>query len=196
MNEQPIIFSAEMVRAILAGPKTQTRRVIKPQTEDYMREAAMAPGSGALWNNWAIKVGGKIKQIKCPYGKVGDLLWVRETWGAWPHMGGGVQADSLRYRATDDKPNDPHNTWRWRPSIYMPKHVARIWLEITNVRVERVQDISEPDSQAEGCDADYVTGQTYRFNFSYLWDSINRERGYGWEVNPWVWVLEFRKVER
>jgi hypothetical protein len=164
MNERPILFSGEMVRAILEGRKTQTRRVIKPQ----------------LRINY-----------KCPYGQPGDRLWVRETWQCFkpnteeiinPNT---VNIRALAYRAT--------NEWRgkWRPSIHMPRWASRITLEITAVRVERLQDIGEVDAMREG---DPTCENTHIDWFRALWDSINAKRGYSWESNPWVWVVEFQRI--
>ena len=188
MTAHPILFTGEMVRAILAGSKTQTRRIYKRR---FMGEWINNPPGGLRE---------KVLLTDCPYGVPGDLLWVRETWGAWPYAGGGVQLDSVRYRATDNPPEDLHNAWRWRPSIHMPRELSRLTLRIINVRVERVQDISESDALEEGIEQineapvpghfDYRA----REKFSGLWDSINEKRGYSWESNPWVWVIDWDKV--
>lgn len=191
-KERPIIFSGAMVRAILEGRKTQTRRVVQPQHEfsPSMRESA-----------YASKI--------CPYGQAGDWLWVRETFCiGYEYATGAFTAlpfhgcESVRkafYRATDD--DAPDGAKRpWKPSIHMPRWASRITLEIASVRVERVQDISGEDCVAEGIDCLYepdtnTPADHYnRQSFVYLWNTINGKRGYGWPVNPWVWVIEFKKV--
>lgn len=170
MRERGIIFSAPMVRALLAGHKTQTRRVIKP-----------------LWSR-CLDLGDEDDREQarrdCPHGAPGDRLWVRETWGAWPHAGGGVRIESLRYRATDERPPDAGDAWRWRPSIHMPRWASRITLELEQVRVERVHRMEYCDALAEGVES--------LAHFRHLWDSLNSERGYPWASNPWVWAITFR----
>jgi hypothetical protein len=183
MNEKPILFSGEMVRAILDGRKTQTRRVMKPQPRQ-------------LENHIAIKN----RKRHCPYGKPGDLLWVRETWASHEYMDDTRPSDftksaqmlPLWYRANNQMYN--FNQGKWRPSIFMPRWASRITLRVTDVRVERVQDISEADARAEGVlKAGGASLSLYaaRHHFSQLWDRINAKRGYGWDINPWVWVVEF-----
>ena len=157
---RPILFSGPMVRAILSGAKTQTRRVITPQPDARLRWGL------AGWED----VHGR--PLPCRYGAPGDLLWVRETWGIAGEFGDGT---AHTYRATDDR-----NGIIWRPSIFMPRALSRITLKITDVRVERIQDISEPDEAAEGVE---------RHTFAALWNAINAKRGYSWERNPWVWAL-------
>jgi len=188
-KEHPILFTGDMVRAILDGRKTQTRRVIKnPQR----LEGLMLEGEAGEW---------------CPYGVVGDRLYVRETWCAgieWddekpseidPLCGG----NDIFYLANGEKPEGYGKT---RPNIFMPKWAARIWLEITGIRIERVQEISESDILEEGTFTrnypDLAQSkpqlQWVWDKFNKLWDSINAKRGYGWDVNPWVWVVEFKRV--
>ncbi len=130
---------------------------------------------------------------------------MRETWGAWPHAMGGVQRDSLRFRADGEYQNE-HGAWSWRPSIHMPRWASRITLEITGVRVERLKDISEYDSLAEGiyqqqnpicygpptgknCNQYHLTP---REAYKALWESINSAES--WAANPWVWVISFRRI--
>ena len=180
MAEHPILFTGEMVRAILDGCKTQTRRIAK-LPENWHR------GYGAFETNpngseeFIIHGDCGTETTYCPHGKVGDTLWVKETWqkiGDYP----------VCYRAGQSGCGAcPNHTWR--PNIHMFRKYARIFLEITNIRVERVQDISESDAEAEGTNCD----RTYREDFRHLWDSINAKRGYGWAKNPWVWVIEFKK---
>jgi len=173
--EKPIIFSTEMVNAILKGEKTQTRRVIKLQPPEDM-----SPGE------WG---------AKCPYGAPGDELWVKETWGVAVVPDGTTANEFLTvYKA--DNPQIPPS--RWEPSGYMPRNRSRIQLRITNVRVERVQDISYDDACAEGVSHPFYGRGTaggkfmvVQVMFPELWDSINAERGDSWQSNPWVWVIEF-----
>lgn len=181
MKERPIIFSGEMVRAILAGEKTQTRRVVKPQpTKVY-------PGDGCYPVVNAMCFDEKrIRFITSPY-HVGMRLWVRET------IDGRFGCDSF-YVADESRLVDAlgwdigakHVPCKIISSIHMPRWASRITLEITNVRVERVQEISEEDAKAEGVDSVK--------SFKDLWNSIYFERGFGWNKNPWVWVLEFKRV--
>ena len=166
MKDRPLICCGQLVRAILDGRKTQTRRVTKPQPKD-----------------------GETMDVEClpffcPYGKVGDRLWVKEK-----HAFGG---NGVFF------PDSCDGTVRiaWTSSRFMPKKFARIWLEITNIRVERVQDITEKDAIAEGVEVCFQHSPHHkkRASFSLLWDSLNAERGFGWYKNPWVWVIEFKRV--
>lgn len=202
VREKPIIFSGPMVRAILAGRKTQTRRVMKPQPTPYTNRGEFA---GLVWGSKCR--GGKEWLARyCPYGDSGDRLWVRETWG--PCDGG------IMYRASESGPAKPDDG-RWHPAIHMHRSFSRIDLEIVAVRVERLQEISVSDAMAEGCravdippdeDGPWRIGYTFGDDdgksllsttsigaFLGGWDTINRERA-PWASNPWVWVLEFRKV--
>jgi hypothetical protein len=196
MKERPILFSGEMVRAILDGRKTQTRRVL--------RLAGAGDGITSVESNgygkWFTNLGGS--GFQCPYGKPGDHLWVRETWGAVSKTEDPAPPEecSIEYRADlplgctdqpggwpseDAKGNEkaPH----WKPSIFMPRWASRIILEVMDVRVEQLQDISEEDCCREmGCP---LSGC-----FKILWDSLNAKRGYSWDVNPFVWVISFRRI--
>ena len=244
VKERPILFNGEMVRAILEGRKTVTRRVIKPQPSNnqYLHNPPLW-GTGITTNKG--KYGTLFcKQVhegliltehfKSPYGKPGDQLWVRETFQV-----GHLHIDSETGYADDvdlytgDLKVDPTDGGYWkvlygldgqemnyhpedrfirryRPSIHMPKWASRIQLEIVDVRVERVQDISERDMVAEGIalkDSDYEWNrrdrysqeQFFGFNLTQhwidLWNSTNEKRGYGWDVNPWTWVIEFKVIE-
>ena len=177
MNEYPILFNTEMVRAILAGKKTQTRRVMKPQPDE-----TKARWTGERWEfHMGYPIGHDVP--KCPYGKPGDKLWVRETWCPNYYSDGRVG-----YKADWRNPlPEVVAETKWKPSIFMPKSAARIWLEIVDVRVERVRSITSTDAIAEGINIDTE-------NFHELWNSINAKRGFGWDVNPWVWVVEFSKT--
>lgn len=209
MKEYPIIFSDEMVRAIIEDRKTQTRRINKldkinidpvhwkPQGENIFGQWIFDPQDD-LGNE-------KSLLIKCPYGVPSDRLWVRETWrfrgtdmnkfgrthlkqeGSFVYKADGKQViierpfqDIEKLMKRDDK---------WKPSIQMPRWASRTTLEVTNVKVERVQDISEEDAKAEG------VGCVYSMEFAKLWDSINEKRGFGWDKNPWVWVVEFKVIK-
>lgn len=220
MKERPILFSSSMVRAILAGTKTQTRRVVKPQPERRHIEQVGSmlgfkkrKGDGFwLWPNAHENV-----LAECPYGRPGDRLWVRETFMDLrstgvehrPDLRGPLQ----RYAYQAESPPGSHGDearknygLKWKPSIHMPRAASRITLGIVSVRVERLQDISRGDAKSEGCDhcdpCDHVRlscaaigceGPDYRVGFRHLWESIN---GTGsWEANPWVWVVEFKRLE-
>ena len=190
MKERPILFSGEMVRAILDGRKTMTRRVCKYQPSMSVRKAGpmwSIKGGDALWD-----FGNKI--VSCPYGQPGDFLWVREAW--MPFTEQGCPVGATIYRATDHPEPDGDSPLRWNPSIFMPKSASRITLEITAVRVERVQDISDDDALLEGCPSgNQKEGMfTSRFYFRGLWDSLNAKRGYGWNSNCWIWAITFKRL--
>jgi hypothetical protein len=189
-NAKPILFNTEMVQAILGDRKTVTRRVIKPQPIAGIRKSVFVP-SGIE--------DGHGREIKLLY-KVGDIFYVRETWSIHecvkcqagiPALGGECKCKYVyraSYGATD---------FRWKPSIHMPKEAARIFLKVTDVRVERLQDITEEDAITEGMSKTLVDGVVFisaKGNFHVLWDSLNIKRGYSWEANPWVWVIEFERV--
>lgn len=215
MTERPILMSAPMVRALLAGTKTQTRRIAKPVKH---------PDLGNLYDPGVL--GREPKHVierACPYGQPGDRLWVRETWGVGsrPDPWGGF--DGIEYRADvallqDDiellpcykvvTPDDVClGDYRsgWRPSIHMPRWASRITLEITEVRVQRLQEISEEDAKAEGLS--FVADGCARFGveglasswcdcpvtaYAALWESINGPGS--WDANPYVWVISFKRI--
>jgi hypothetical protein len=170
MKEYPILFSTPMVQAILEGRKTQTRRVIQPQPKVINKH-------DFKWKNLCYsgmtEIHGGTFRLQNPYGWPGDLLWVRETFQIIP-------PNSIFYKA--DKENKVKKGWK--PSIHMPKEAARIWLQIKDVRVERLQQISYADAKAEGVE--------YPHNFYDLWLKINGPLS--WDANPWVWVVEFEVV--
>ena len=202
MRERPILFSGPMVRAILDGRKTQTRRVVKPQPESVdldARKIVAYTGGGALLQ----------ENLLCPFGGPRDRLWVRETWApmcrtADPHCWcaddpARQKNHFVEYRADT---NDPYpGEWpaedargyadapKWRPSIHMPRWASRLTLEVTGVRVQRLQQITATDVQAEGWRSS--TDDALVPGFAQFWDSLNAARGYGWDANPWVWVVEF-----
>ncbi|WP_119154181.1 hypothetical protein [Caldimonas tepidiphila] len=196
MKERPILFSAPMVRALLAGTKTQTRRVVKPQPFEDRRSGgwAVCDRAGAM-RCWTKELA---QMSDCPYGQPGDRLWVKETHLAWwsinPEDPKGPRVFShVAAFAADGYELEPGE--RWIPSIHMRRAASRLTLEITGVRVERLQDISEEDAKAEGVGvknspAAHLT--TYRRGYRDLWEQIN---GAGsWDANPWVWVVEFRRA--
>lgn len=198
IKERPIIFSSEMVRAILEGRKTMTRRVVTDQGRCLDLDDADDREQCRLWGEEQ-------------YGAPGDRLWVRETWtligpsrpsGYWSDPAWKVR--EAFYKADNDRP-----TWagKWRSPIHMPRKFSRITLEITDVRVERVQSITAADCIAEGIpsrgiDRDgpcIAAALMYIEDFKNAWDTLNAKRGYSWASNPWVWVISFvplRKGER
>ena len=220
MKERPILFSAPMVRAILDGRKTQTRRAVKPQPDSVKDFGKAVPYRRAAPPRDMPSAQYEVP-IPCPYGVPGDRLWVRETWGvgnrSCPSQG---WVDGIEYRADcvgDEVPplfeiipgHVQADSIRagWRPSIHMPRWASRITLEVTDVRVERLQDISETDAMAEGI-AEYpdgfhwepnpepaycrLIGRTAQRAFLGLWEQINGVESV--EANPWVWVVEFKRV--
>ncbi len=208
MKEHPILFSADMVKAILRGDKSQTRRVIKPQP------ISISAHTEKMTNDSVIEIydQGTARFIKCPYGQPGDRLWVRETW-AIVSIPDGTTARKLLTVFRADNPRGLEQPEKWKPSIHMPRRASRIMLEVVNVRVERVQDMSLDNIYAEGIHGPgvvpantfmMVMGEStlegaeakYMINeFSSLWDTINAKRGYGWESNPYVWAIEFKALE-
>lgn len=195
MKERPILFKAPMVRAILDGSKTQTRRVVKQDREGLL-DCKPTPAWDAFW-----------QCVACPYGKPGDRLWVRETWSADAWFDGNAPNDIpdsayIAYVSGRHAVAWPAAMGKVRASIHMPRWASRILLEVTDVRVERLQDISEADARAEGVKVDgnghavrdeVVNVGGARTAFAELWESINGPDS--WAANPWVWVIEFRRVE-
>lgn len=223
MRERPILFSGPMVRAILAGSKTQTRRgkgleyFSRPENDpEGWLCARVADGHAFM----VYKHMPHERAVKCPYGQPGDRLWVRETFVQ------GYEYDAVqdRFRQYDENDNElPMKTWYratdadirwagddgwetnvpWRPSIHMPRAACRLVLEVTRVRVERLQDISEENAMAEGCSPAWLDAgdnttvhaeapPTYRQGFARLWREINGDGA--WASNAWVWVVEFNAL--
>lgn len=212
MKEYPILFSSEMVRAILEGKKTQTRRIIKPQPFSFYDldgcdrrgfvNFRFFDGQNTKW--WP--------QINSPFGGVGDRLWVRETFYTWYRHTEQLNPSKI-YAA--DYPNkkpyecktdclmsilgegDPLPSAKWKPSIHMPRWASRITLEIDEIRVERLQDITEEDARMEGVPTGTgpeVKISSYRWWFKELWDQINGKE-HPWNKNEWVWVIKFHRIE-
>ncbi|EQC0633613.1 hypothetical protein ACYVUW_004231 [Salmonella enterica] len=211
MSKRGMIFNAEMVNAILSGRKTQTRRPIKWKQTRFTEIAERDDGS--LWP-WAedCERGGDI-WFACPYGEIGDRIWVRETWQViHDHIDESSHVEYRTYAPSIPKEKDRYwhtvyaehfgdesredRGFPWRPAIHMPRWASRILLEITDVRVERLRGLSEEDAKSEGIipsAGGVLPGWEYRINFRDLWMDI-----YGtdnWEANPWVWVIEFKRVE-
>ncbi|HEY4722198.1 MAG TPA: hypothetical protein VII92_10150 [Anaerolineae bacterium] len=196
-----------MIRAIIEGHKTQTRRIVSQSNLDQMERDTLKYGKA----DYGI----------CPYGQRGDRLWVRETWAVFwtesePYVDQSVWdvPHQIEYRADaqtkypgewPDYCGDDPECAKWRPSIHMPRSASRITLEVVRVRVERVQDITEEDAIAEGMQVAeghmhaplipnaVMIPYTHRDAFNGLWDAINDKRGFGWDTNPWVWVIEFKR---
>lgn len=197
--EHPMLFSSEMVRAILEGRKTQTRRVIKPQPSLIDQVLHWNHKAKGILRYGSLEYMGKELPLCCPYGKVGDLLWVRETYcGEQTTYTKRHKMHCVAYKADEGYRCGELKQYkgRWRPSIFMPKWAARIWLEITGIKVERVQDISRKGAEAEGCKecSDGTGWYGAEVQFCKLWDSLNAKRGYGWSENPFCWVLSFKRV--
>ena len=205
MKSKPILFSAPMIRALLDGRKTQTRRIIKPQPEFIEASGRWKwkiPKYAEQNNHGFVYTGSREwheylpdKAGCCPYGKPGDLLWVRET---WTMASRATDVVKIYYKAHEKcshtdfhefvpvgRVSDCQPTWpRFKPSIHMPRWASRLTLELTSVRVERLNEISEVDKLAEGGTSDSP--------FGTIWRAINTKPGIRWEDNPWVWVLEFQ----
>lgn len=198
MKERPILFSTEMVRAILEGRKTQTRRIVKKQPHgagEWVRQLA----------SWLFPNVNPYIKLKCPYGQPGDRLWVRETW--FNDMSFGSPEYYYRANGEFDEQFERHRLgqvgpFKWRPSIFMPREACRLMLEVTDVRVERLQDISEEDAIAEGISLPNYAEQAIKDIFfpepsaiySELWESINGKGS--WDKNPWIWVIGFKILDK
>ncbi|RCX20908.1 hypothetical protein DFR58_101110 [Anaerobacterium chartisolvens] len=222
--EKPILFSTSMVKAILAGRKTLTRRIIKRVPPETHRFEEMDDGTfEAYWGGYAPDIpafiDGCTRMKFRPYCLPGDILWVKETWHYETHMHDLTAGEpdlpsgrySHRYIYRASNPVYPVDVGvaehGWRPSIHMPREAARILLKVTDVSAERLQDITEEEARREGAVKTYpytcpVTGKTahmqddngtFRDGFACIWDSLNAARGFGWDTNPWVWVIEFER---
>lgn len=205
MRERPILFSAPMILAVLNGTKTQTRRIVKARHDDGVITGAAAEpyhaiersGGGRGFN------ASRIECVECPHGVPGDHLWCRETFRTLYDPATCLKgALDIDYRADGvvriaDTLKGKKNQLPWKPSIYMPRWASRITLEITEVRVERLQDISEADARAEGVRLNSMTHWATEARDAYkaLWDSINGKT-YPWRKNPYVWVISFTPIQK
>lgn len=195
MAIKPILFNTKMVRAILDGRKDATRRIVKgfiPDDAVWGYTAFTPKGYISCRGTFADGYGEKFFKLPC---ESGDILYVRETWMDYAGLT-MYKADCDIYRL--DSLN--FAGFVWHPSIHMPKGAARIWLKVTDVRVERLQEITEVQAQAEGCNSGLLTGAcTARGQFEDLWNSTIKKSDidrYGWDANPWVWVIEFERCEK
>jgi len=201
-----------MVRAILDGRKTMTRKVVKPQPcEEALRFNKFIHSSDC---GWEARFSGDISDAVCDRkikDDIGDILWVRETWDKQlitpdGHMCGH---DVFYYKADGDIRPAGWKGGKWRPSIHMPREAARIFLRVTDVRVERLQDITAEDALSEGTwTTEIATPFSLRYAehpntscnavaaFAHFWDSISAKQGYGWDANPWTWVISFERISK
>lgn len=241
MSERPILFSGAMVRAILAGRKSQTRRVVKHDVSaDCVSWKVLDDGRWTQMFQYGKILASKAWAHSCPYGIPGDRLWVRETRWQIPEPSlrqlrdGADTWPKVAYNADETEISQGQNRemgWKLRPSIFMPRWASRITLEITDVRVQRVQEITEEDARAEGIQIPVekiqdppaigllrITGKHapiryfppgflgqehtieerttvwLRAHYASLWDDLNESRGFGWDSNPWVWCLTFKRI--
>lgn len=196
MKERPILFSGPMVRAILALIKSMTRRThglesVNARANDWLDPTLDVTGE---WVFTAEHGPSEQVRVRCPYGQPGDRLWVRETHFYICKLSEGPRpVSSVAYRADRAEGQKSAFDGQWRPSIYMPRWASRITLEITGARVERLQEISRGDAMGEGCPfQNMADGPDPRKWFAELWSKINGRES--WDANPWVWVVEFRRV--
>ena len=187
MNIKPILCNTDMVRALLDNRKTVTRRVVKmPAAVTSKTVDRVCVKDGATHFSWSWSEAFSGFDVKMPY-RPGDILYVRETWEQ-TEDGYAYKADSHCHYTAD---------WKWRPSIHMPREAARIFLRVTDVRVERLQDVTEEDAIKEGCTAH--GGNLALDEFEVVWHNTLKPTDrsiYGWAANPWVWVIEFERCER
>lgn len=222
IKEHPILFSGRLVRAILDGRKTQTRRVCRDQDLveywKYLRGEPVWPQKRKRkklerYTGWVAKYKDLdlLLPRTCPYGEPGHRLWVRETWADESDGTNCPDDTGVLYRATDPGWDDNDTGLRWKPSIFMPRSASRITLEVERIRVERLQQITREDVRAEGVPdtwGDWPSedlpekmeghewdNKTWAEQWAWCWDSINAKRGFGWEKNPWIWVVDFSRVE-
>ena len=193
MSIKPILFNTEMVRAILDWRKDATRRIVKgfiPDDAVWGYTAFTPKGYISCRGTFADGYKGIFFKLPC---ESGDILYVRETW---------KKAPNGYYYYEDWQKDDIADVTKWKPSIHMPKEAARIWLKVTDVRVERLQDITSEQISREGVEVEYphvLNGEEKRYAFSTLWNSTIKKSDldrYGWNANPWVWVIEFERCEK
>lgn len=214
MKERPINFKTFEVQATLDQRKSQFRRIVKPQGKSVCFDVVMHKDGTDKWPRNLDADERFISYMKCPYGQPGDRLWVRETWNNEAEYYFIYKADAENgrmYLGTDDEGPQYANIddFKWKPSIFMPREACRIFLEVVDVRVERLQEISEEDAIAEGINEDdfeanansynYVGSRATdhippaKFTYKQLWESINGKGS--WQKNPWVWVVTFKRIE-
>lgn len=193
MAIKPILFNTKMVRAILDGRKDATRRIVKgfiPDDAVWGYTAFTPKGYISCRGTFADGYGEKFFKLPC---ESGDILYVRETW---------KKAPNGYYYYEDWQRNDIADVTKWKPSIHMPKEAARIWLKVTDVRVERLQDMTSEQISREGVEVEYphvLNGEEKRYAFSTLWNSTIKKSDidrYGWDANPYVWVISFERCEK
>lgn len=199
---KPILFNTEMVKAILDGRKSCTRRIVKgfiPNDAKWGYTAFTPKGCISCRGTFADGYGEKFFKLPC---EPNDILYVRETWHKYTkRVGNGESchlAEFYGYKASVANSEDANEPWK--PSIHMPKEAARIWLKVTDVRVERLQDVTEKGATKEGCiyDIEYALGDSAKGHFSDLWNSTVKRSDlntYGWDANPYVWVIDFERCE-
>lgn len=201
MKQRPIIMSVESVQAILDGRKTQTRRVVKNNPKNIFKfNCTKLIEKGLEFFGFCGEDKRVIsKHIKCPYGKKGDRLWVKESFHKYEEDGEHIVYKNPKEPTRVFKRFESYEVGKWNSPLFMPRSLSRLTLEITNIRVERLQDITEDDAIAEGIKPLLVPpdggSQPYVEGYRYLWDKLNAKRGYSWESNPFVWVIEFRRLE-
>lgn len=203
MAIKPILFNTEMVRAILDGRKSCTRRAIKLQPDEnhtyllgFITDSKRRKKVGCF--GFAVnEYGGSIQYVKLPYKYApGDILYVRETWCDDRQFTHDSTPGRYFYKASEN------GDFKWHPSIHMPKEAARIWLKVTDVSVERLQEITSEQISREGVEVEYphvLNGEEKRYAFSTLWNSTIKKSDidrYGWDANPWVWVIKFERCEK
>ena len=197
MPIKPILFNTDMVRAILDGRKSCTRRICKDANEYTVPDMEFYNADRRTYAVYNFVDKEHMEQLStaertCPI-CTGDILYVRETW---------KKAPNGYYYYEDWQRNDIADITKWKPSIHMPKEAARIWLKVMNVRVERLQDITSEQIGREGVEVEYphvLNGEEKRYAFSTLWNNTIKKSDidrYGWDANPWVWVIEFERCEK
>ena len=198
MKFRPILFSTPIVQANLDGLKTQTRRTkgLEKVNDCYFQSLVHhATGRFTFVPNGNFNpTEEEVIEVKCPYGQVGDVLWVRESFNKrieeFP-----IHKEVYVYKETMVTYNRPGASWKWKPSIHMPKEACRIFLKIKDIRVESLQDISRGDCMDEGCPFPNIANQTDpKAWYQNLWEKINGKES--WYLNPWVWVIEFERIDK